>query len=131
MLSKLSLLDLRTLAFTCALALTTLTSTARADDWIGGAGQTISALEPLLSAEGGAVRIVLPNPINVPYCGNGSSQSAVFDLLFINGTQETRSATIAGLYVAFAAGKTITLLLSSAACSPYAAPEVVGININQ
>jgi hypothetical protein len=123
----------RVLMAVCAVGvlLVIMSAGANADDWIGGSGLVIGALEPLAVAEGGAVRIVLTSPINVPYCGNSSGQASYFDVLYTNGTQESRAALVSGLYVALAAGKSITLLLSSAACSPYAAPEVVGIHVNQ
>jgi hypothetical protein len=105
--------------------------TAHADDWIGGNGSTLSALEPLATYEGGVIRVFLPNPMNVPYCGNSSGQTSMFHvLLFTNGTQESRSALVAGLYLALAEGKAVTFLLSSSGCSPDgAAPVLVGIHI--
>jgi hypothetical protein len=61
--------------------------TAHADDWIGGNGSTLSALEPLATYEGGVIRVFLPNPMNVPYCGNSSGQTSTFHfLLSTNGS---------------------------------------------
>jgi hypothetical protein len=105
--------------------------TAHADDWIGGTGLTISALEPLATYEGGVVRVFLSSPINVPYCGNSSGQASMLHFLFTNGTQESRSALVAGLYVAFAEGKTVAVLLSSSGCSPDGSPVLVGMHVNQ
>ena len=114
----------------CAvITLSALSRPSHADDWIGGSGQQISALEPLVTYEGGAIRVSLANPINVPYCGNSSGLSSMFHVLFTNGTQESRSSLVAGLYVAFTAGKAVTFLLSSAACSPDGSPVIVGIHM--
>lgn len=102
---------------------------SRADDWIGGSGVQIISLEPLVTYEGGAIRVLLMSPINVPYCGNSSGQASLLQVLFTNGTQETRSALTAGLYVALAEGKAVTFLLSSAGCSPDGSPVAVGMHV--
>jgi hypothetical protein len=52
------------------------------------------------------------------------------ELLFTTGTQETRSSLVAALYTALAEQKTVTFLLSSAACSPDGLPVIVGMHID-
>ncbi len=110
-------------------AFLSLSSPSFADDWIGAPGVQIGALEPLTTYEGGVIRVRLVNPINVPYCGNSSGQSSLLHVLFTNGTQETRSALTAALYVALTEGKAVTFLLSSAQCSPDGSPVVIGMNV--
>jgi hypothetical protein len=101
---------------------------ASADSWTGGF--QIGGIQPLVTAEGGAIRVGTTNPIAVPLCGDASGQASTIDFLFTNGTQEARSALVAGLYTALATGNTVTLLISSAGCSPYGAPIIVGMNIS-
>lgn len=100
---------------------------ASADSWTGSI--TISSIEPMIVAEGGVVEVGPSTPTTVPFCGNASGQATAFDLVFTNGTQETRSALIAALYLALSESKPITLLLSSSGCSAYGYPVIVGMNI--
>ena len=88
---------------------------------------TIGGVQPSVVDEGGVVRVGLTSPLTVPYCGNSSGQASNLDFLFTNGTQEGRSAFVAALYLALAESKQVTFLLSSAGCSPYGSPVVVGI----
>lgn len=101
---------------------------ASADSWTGGF--QIGSLQPSVIAEGGVIRVGTTNAIAVPYCGDSSGQASTIDFLFTSGTQEARSALVAGLYTALATGNTVTLLISSAGCSPYGAPVIVGMNIS-
>ena len=105
-------------------------SPSRADDWIGGGGVPLSAVEPMTTYEGGAIRVMLVNPLNVPYCGNSSGQASILHVVYTNGTQESRSALVAALYMALAQGKTVTFLLSSASCSPDGSPVIVGMHVS-
>ncbi len=118
------------LAFFLCTAVTLLATSrpSHADDWVGGSGQQIAALNPATTYEGGSLRVFLANPMNVPYCGI-SGQTSVLHVLFTNGTQESRSSMIAGLYIAFTTGKMVTFLLSSAACSPDGSPVLVGLQM--
>jgi hypothetical protein len=112
-----------------AITLLAICCPAHADDWVGGSGQQIGALDLLATYEGGALRVFLANPMNVPYCWSSSGQAPLLQILFTNGTQETRSSLVAGLYVAFTEGKAVTFLLSSAACSPDGSPVIVGLHM--
>ncbi len=113
----------------CLVTLLTVPGLSHADDWIGGSGLSISALEPQIAAEGGVIRVDLVSSTSVPYCGNASGQAQILEFLFAGGTQETRSALVAAIYLAFAESKAVTFLLSSSGCSPYGYPVVVGMHI--
>jgi hypothetical protein len=100
------------------------TSSAFADTWTGSV--TIQSLQPLVVAEGGAIRVTVSATISTSLCGS----TPLFDFVFTNGTQEANSALVAGLYMALATGSQITLLYSSSACSPYGAPMITGMTVN-
>jgi hypothetical protein len=103
------------------------TEAASADTWTGAF--QIGSLQPAVNAEGGVIRVNINNGLAVPFCGDSSGKASVIDFLFTNGTQESRSGLVAGLYTALATGASVTLLISSAGCSPYGAPVIVGMNI--
>jgi hypothetical protein len=115
----------KTATLTCVLL--SAIGTAQANDWTGLV--TIGAVQPSVVDEGGVVRVGLTSPLTVPYCGNSSGQASNLDFLFTNGTQEGRSALVAALYLALVESKQVTFLLSSAGCSPYGSPVVVGMNV--
>jgi len=102
---------------------------ASADSWVGGGGVQIASLEPLLTYGGGMIRVMLSSPMSVPVCGDSSGQVPLVELLYTSGTQEARTAVVAGLYTALAQGRPVTFLLSSAACSPDGMPVIVGMHV--
>jgi hypothetical protein len=106
-----------------AIIMLSITSAAVADDWT----QELSVvkLEPLVSWQGGAVRIVVDATVTTSLCGNG----IVLDFMFTGGTQESRSATLSALYMAFAADKRVKFYVSSTSCSPVGTPMITGLDV--
>jgi hypothetical protein len=105
-------------------AIVVWSGSAFADEWTGAV--VITSVMPLLSAEGGAVRVNLSAPVATSLCGT----TPTFDLVLTGGTQASESALVAALYMAFATGKATTFLLSSTTCSPWSQPLVVGMNVS-
>ena len=97
--------------------------TSNADDWTGAL--VVTSVQPLLTAEGGVVRVAFSTSVSTAACGTTNQ----FDLVLSGGTPASQSALVAALYMSVATGKITTFLVSSSACSPWGSPLVVGMNI--
>ena len=96
---------------------------AVADSWTPPV--RLEFVEPLLNFQGGMVRVKVDTAVATPLCGTAS----VFEFMFTSGTQETRSAALAALYMALAADKTVKFYVSSTSCSPLGTPVITGLDV--
>ena len=109
--------------FAAAVVLGCATSGVYAETWTQAVGMEL--VEPLATWQGGMVRVKLDTPLVTTSCGT----TAVVDFVFSHGTQETRSAVIAALYMAFASDRKVRLYVVDGACSPVGAPMFTGLDV--
>jgi hypothetical protein len=96
--------------------------TTYADTWTGQLHVTL--VEPLLSWNSGAIRVVVDANVNASPCGT----TTIFDFLYSGGTSESRASIVSALYMALAADKTIRLYYADT-CSPWGTPVITGMDV--
>ncbi len=74
---------------------------------------------------GGMVRVKVDTPLVTAQCGTAT----ILDFTFQGGTEESRKAVVAALYMAFAMERQVRLYISDTACSAAGAPLFTGMDI--
>lgn len=112
------------LIFFIALLATTATA-SNADEW--SPKVKLALVQPLVSYAGGIIRVELTSSIstNPANCTN----YWLYDFRYDVGTQESRSAVVSALYMAFASGKEVKLYIDSSTCSPVNTPVIRGVSV--
>ena len=94
-------------------------SSVWADTW--SAYVILTSVQPLTVWNGGAIRvqpITATNP-------DGCTSNYYYDFTYDSGTQETRAAVVAAIYMAFTTGKQIKFYVDGDKCSPADAPIIM------
>jgi hypothetical protein len=86
---------------------------------------TLLLVEPMASWQGGMIRIKTDAPIVTSHCGTAT----ILDFVFDGGTDESRKAVIAALYMAFSMDRQVRLYVSDTTCSPPGAPVFTGLDV--
>ncbi|GFE83476.1 hypothetical protein GCM10011487_54760 [Steroidobacter agaridevorans] len=110
------------LSFALASAALFATSAA-AETW--SQAVTIESIKPLASWQGGLVRVVINTNIVTSNCGTTNE----IDFGFSGGTQESRSAVLGALYVAFATARPLKFALHDTSCSVASQPLFTGVEV--
>lgn len=109
--------------FAAAIIFSLAAGLSQAETWSAPVG--IELVEPLSAWQGGMVRVKLDTSLVTAQCGTTN----IFDFVFTQGTQETRSAVISALYMAFIADRKVRLYVVDNACSAPGAPMFTGLDV--
>jgi hypothetical protein len=86
---------------------------------------TLLLVEPLASWQGGLLRVKTDAPIVTPSCGTAT----ILDFVYQGGTEESRKAVVAAVYMAFATDRQVRLYVSDTTCSAPGAPIFTGLDV--
>jgi hypothetical protein len=86
---------------------------------------TLLLVEPLASWQGGLLRIKTDTPIVTASCGT----TTVLDFVYQGGTEESRKAVVAAVYMALAGDRQVRLYVSDTTCSAVGAPIFTGLDV--
>ena len=101
-----------------------MTTQVWSDTW--SAYVTLTSVQPLTVWNSGAIRVQPITATNPAGC----TSNYYYDFTYDSGTQETRAAVVAAIYMAFTTGKQIKFYDDGDKCSPANAPIIRGAFVN-